>query len=418
MDYRRIVNQVVVSAAMIAAGFTAPAQAGGGACTAFFNQAEFEAFCIQQGKVIKGLEDFEPPIGNVPPYALALLTPTLQGNVPNVDPNNGYGFPGGLANKNLVIQSNALGPQAVVVAPGDSLVGMGPGFWDQDIPNSIVVGPDTFSDSLDLIFTAADNHTGVGFDVIVLGVAGGNVYLIAFDKNNQVIAQETVPAQVDKAFFGIWCPQTIGRINIGGLGDGGEDGGELVDNIELWMERGAPCPCDCETTPDGAVDVGDFLALLAQWGTPGTCDCEDPPDGAVDVGDFLALLAAWGPCPECETAPDCDDGDDCTSDECVDGECVNTPIVPCCGNGVVEPGEQCDPPNDQACPGLCGPDCLCDIPACGHPAAGDCCSANGTPACDDFVCCDFICEVVDPFCCDVAWDAVCADYAWIYCICP
>ena len=45
------------------------------------------------------------------------------------------------------------------------------------------------------------------------------------------------------------------------------------------------------------MDVGDFLALLAQWGTLGPCDCEEPPDGVVDVGDFLALLAAWGDCP-------------------------------------------------------------------------------------------------------------------------
>ncbi|MHC4966724.1 MAG: hypothetical protein ACYTGE_17690 [Planctomycetota bacterium] len=37
--------------------------------------------------------------------------------------------------------------------------------------------------------------------------------------------------------------------------------------------------------------------MLAQWGNPGPCDCEDPPDGIVDVGDFLAILAAWGPCP-------------------------------------------------------------------------------------------------------------------------
>ncbi|MHC4210743.1 MAG: hypothetical protein ACYSWT_13635 [Planctomycetota bacterium] len=58
-----------------------------------------------------------------------------------------------------------------------------------------------------------------------------------------------------------------------------------------------PCPCDCEDPQDGAVDVGDFLALLAQWGAPGPCDCEAPPDGAVDVGDFLAILAFWGPCP-------------------------------------------------------------------------------------------------------------------------
>ncbi|MHC4774442.1 MAG: M12 family metallo-peptidase [Planctomycetota bacterium] len=58
-----------------------------------------------------------------------------------------------------------------------------------------------------------------------------------------------------------------------------------------------PCPCDCEDVPDNTVDVGDFLALLAQWGTAGPCDCEDPPDGVVDVGDFLALLATWGDCP-------------------------------------------------------------------------------------------------------------------------
>jgi hypothetical protein len=69
-----------------------------------------------------------------------------------------------------------------------------------------------------------------------------------------------------------------------------------VDDLSNLGQLSPPCPCDCEDTTDGTVDVGDFLALLAQWGTPGTCDCEDPPDGAVDVGDFLALLAAWGNC--------------------------------------------------------------------------------------------------------------------------
>jgi hypothetical protein len=58
-----------------------------------------------------------------------------------------------------------------------------------------------------------------------------------------------------------------------------------------------PCPCDCESQPDGTVDAGDFLAMLAQWDGPGTCDCEDQPNGVVDVGDFLAMLANWGACP-------------------------------------------------------------------------------------------------------------------------
>ncbi|MHC4970578.1 MAG: hypothetical protein ACYTF4_18450, partial [Planctomycetota bacterium] len=88
-------------------------------------------------------------------------------------------------------------------------------------------------------------------------------------------------------------------------GDGWVDPGEDCDDGNNTSGDGCPmgclhtcmCRCDCEDPPDGTVDVGDFLALLAQWGPPGSCDCEDPPDGAVDVGDFLAILAAWGPCP-------------------------------------------------------------------------------------------------------------------------
>ena len=44
------------------------------------------------------------------------------------------------------------------------------------------------------------------------------------------------------------------------------------------------------------------------------------------------------------------------------------------------------------------------------PASGDCCSANGTPGCSDFECCDFVC-FIDSFCCDVEWDQNCADLA-------
>jgi murein tripeptide amidase MpaA len=55
-----------------------------------------------------------------------------------------------------------------------------------------------------------------------------------------------------------------------------------------------PCPWDCEDAPDDTVDVGDFLALLAQWGSPGTCDFDG---GGVGVTDFLELLANWGLCP-------------------------------------------------------------------------------------------------------------------------
>ena len=44
---------------------------------------------------------------------------------------------------------------------------------------------------------------------------------------------------------------------------------------------------------------------------------------------------------------------------------------------------------------------------CGSPAAGSCCVNTGTPGCNDFDCCQAVCSI-DPFCCDVAWDTVCA----------
>jgi hypothetical protein len=57
----------------------------------------------------------------------------------------------------------------------------------------------------------------------------------------------------------------------------------------------APCPWDCQATPDGEVNIPDFLALLAQWGQVGTsCDLDG---GGVSVTDFLEFLANFGPCP-------------------------------------------------------------------------------------------------------------------------
>jgi hypothetical protein len=61
------------------------------------------------------------------------------------------------------------------------------------------------------------------------------------------------------------------------------------------IEFPAVCPWDCAEPADGAVNVVDFLAVLAQWGQAGVaCDLNG---GGVDVTDFLELLANWGPCP-------------------------------------------------------------------------------------------------------------------------
>jgi len=64
---------------------------------------------------------------------------------------------------------------------------------------------------------------------------------------------------------------------------------------------------------------------------------------------------------------------------------------------------------------LCGCDIECPAaPGCGSPDAGGCDVANGTPFCDDEACCDLVCAA-DAFCCDVAWDQICADEALTLC---
>ncbi len=131
----------------------------------------------------------------------------------------------------------------------------------------------------------------------------------------------------------------------------------------------------------------------------------------VDAADLAELLLAWGACPECLDAGDCQDGDACTFDSCEFADhswvCINTPIVPCCGNGTVEAGEECDPPDGVNCDDNCQL-----IGAC--PGPGDCCTANGTPGCEDEECCNAVCAG-DPFCCDSFWDGFCAEDAQDIC---
>ena len=60
------------------------------------------------------------------------------------------------------------------------------------------------------------------------------------------------------------------------------------------LPAAAPCPWDCESTPDGNVGITDFLELLAQWSMVGTsCDF----GAGVGINAFLELLANWGLCP-------------------------------------------------------------------------------------------------------------------------
>jgi len=61
----------------------------------------------------------------------------------------------------------------------------------------------------------------------------------------------------------------------------------------------------------------------------------------------------------------------------------------------------------------CGAACP-DLPVCGSPTAGECTVAHPTPACVDAECCLAVCAL-DPYCCETAWDAACVVAAGTVC---
>jgi len=82
---------------------------------------------------------------------------------------------------------------------------------------------------------------------------------------------------------------------------------------------------------------------------------------------FIVLFSvtAWGTScgsvtpdpPQCETATDCvASGSQCGVGSCFEGKCLFTPDESCCGNGVLDEGEECDDgntANGDDCPSTC-----------------------------------------------------------------
>ncbi|MHC5029074.1 MAG: hypothetical protein ACYTGR_20175, partial [Planctomycetota bacterium] len=169
------------------------------------------------------------------------------------------------------------------------------------------------------------------------------------------------------------------------------------------------CTGDCEgdTNGDESVDVQDLTNVILAWGT-GDFDADVDHNCVVDVADLTTVILNWGDCGggACgdEAAGDCCEPNGtpaCNDAACCEAVCGADAF--CCD---IEWDQICADAATEICAKLCSGPPPGDCPGEG----GDCCSDNGTPGCDDAGCCEAVCAV-DPFCCETAWDGICAEQA-------
>ena len=167
-------------------------------------------------------------------------------------------------------------------------------------------------------------------------------------------------------------------------------------------------PFCCNSVWDG-ICVSQALSVCAVCQTGACCFGDFPNQSCTDAITALECAAAGGVYQ----------GDDTTCDAagCVDlcpgeGSCYEPNGTPgcndaaCCKTVCAADAFCCNVEWDSLCVDqafeLCG--------GCGAPAAGDCCVSNGSPGCNDTVCCESVC-LADPFCCNVTWDSICTGVA-------
>ncbi len=138
-------------------------------------------------------------------------------------------------------------------------------------------------------------------------------------------------------------------------GDGIIEGGELCDDGNPLDGDGCSSLCDIE--PGFSCSGEPSLCAL-----PGTSCCEEHPTPGCDdpiIQDCVCSQFGMWDCCLFVWHPLCAD----VANQC-GASCFG------CGDGIVAPGEQCDGPDDLACPGQCQPDCTCPLlPVCGDGVA-------------------------------------------------
>jgi hypothetical protein len=224
---------------------------------------------------------------------------------------------------------------------------------------------------------------------------------------------------------------------VGGVGPGGVPCDPYVAG-----DVGCSDPCQNLTTASADMPPGIVVVFVAVGECAGSGIWDGFPCGGAN--DYVVAIGCG---PQCQSDGDCPPGQ-----VCMDGVCVCPPppndhcpdVIPLdvgpggavtvegTTNGATIDGTDCVTPNtagdvwytvvgngntmtastcnqadyDTRISVFCG--------ECPTGPSSDCCIANGTPGCDDPECVVIICGI-DPFCCDVAWDGICADEALELC---
>ncbi len=181
-------------------------------------------------------------------------------------------------------------------------------------------------------------------------------------------------------------PPTTATATLGLFKPGTPDSVTLAD---LPAPRLLPY-CTGDIEPDGLVDALDLALVLGSWGTANPIP-DVNHDGVVNTSDLALVLGSWG---QCDPPAVC-----CNARRRARCEILTAAECGSAGGIYLAGSSDCA-------------DCLTAL--CGDPAAGDCCSANGTPACDDAACCMAVCDT-SPECCDSEWGAGCAAAAQTVC---
>lgn len=157
------------------------------------------------------------------------------------------------------------------------------------------------------------------------------------------------------------CDPADGLCHLQALPDGSP-----CDDGDACTEADACLRGDCQGT-SRSCDDGDPCTLDQCDATDGTCQhsnltgtpCDDHDPCTQGESCSEGLCGGGVPIPECcQENGACDDGDPCTTDACdlTTHRCVFAAITPCCGNGRVETGEDCDDGDTEAGDG-CSPHC-------------------------------------------------------------